>query len=174
MEKFFEYKYVVVLFSTFVPKFLIILIMCLVKYAWDTRRPSEHKLYAKVAQKSLHKFVFECCKWEVYMSSVSWYPLMLSMVVMCITTEVWIMYNIDLPIQTAVTMGNIFFIRVLHTQTMAAMTSYMSELAHPLWGSVLPHHSSLKEHSCTLYLAGEFVPNWQFSSMFVSQAIVVT
>jgi hypothetical protein len=54
------------------------------------------------------------------------------MVVMCITTEERIMYIVDLPIRTAVTTGNIFFIRVLHTQTMAAMTSYMSELAHQL------------------------------------------
>lgn len=48
------------------------------------------------------------------------------------TTEAQIMYKIYLPIQTSVTMCNIFFIRVLHTQTMAAMTSYVSELAHPL------------------------------------------
>jgi hypothetical protein len=48
------------------------------------------------------------------------------------TTKAQIMYKVYLPIQTFVTMWNIFFIRVLHTQTMAAMTSYVFELAHPL------------------------------------------
>jgi hypothetical protein len=88
------------------------------------------------------------------------------------TAKAQIMYKI--PIQTAVTMCNIFFIRVLHTQTMAAMTSYVSELEHPLWGSALPHHFTLQKHPCTLHLAGEFVPNWQFSGMFVSKVVVVT
>jgi len=90
------------------------------------------------------------------------------------TTETQIMCKIYLPIQTSVTMCDIFFIRVLHTQTMAAVTSYVSERAHPLWGSALPHHFTLQKHPHTLHLAGEFVPNWQFSSVFLGKVIVVT
>jgi hypothetical protein len=52
---------------------------------------------------------------------------------------------------------------------MAAVTSYMSELAHPLRGSALPHRFTLQKH-----LVGEFVPNWQFSGMFLSKVVVAT
>jgi hypothetical protein len=163
----------------FVPNFLIPLIMYLVKYAWDTcscqstrcMQRQHRNLYINLLnrydlwvlqKKSTYVLHFMICSHAVLGGHVHH------------TTEAQIMYKIYLPIPTSVTMCNIFFIRVLHTQTMAAVTSYVSELAHPLWGSALPHHFTLQKHSCTLHLAGEFMPNWQFSGMFLGRVVVVT